>query len=122
MHLAFRPEKLIQTRFQGAEAEKIWRLPPSDQASVLSFLAQSMKRIESLNSYFSLHQRSRKAPSDDDRSSRSRREKTLADQSEHPMYKKAKEMRKLIYVVLVGCCLLSISRGYESYSMSPQST
>src|SRR5689334_14221330 len=26
-------------------------------------------------------------------------------------------MRKLLYFVVVGCCLLSISRGHESYSM-----
>jgi hypothetical protein len=43
---------MIQTRLQGAEAEKIWKLPPSDQAPVFSFLAQSIQKVDELEHIF----------------------------------------------------------------------
>jgi hypothetical protein len=47
------PTKLmIQTRLLGAEAAKIWQLPPTDQAPVFSFLAQSIEKVNELERVF----------------------------------------------------------------------
>lgn len=43
---------MIQTRLLGAEAAKIWQLPPTDQAPVFSFLAQSIEKVNELERVF----------------------------------------------------------------------
>jgi hypothetical protein len=43
---------MIQKRLQGEDADKIWKLPPSDQAPVFSFLTESIEDGEDLQEIF----------------------------------------------------------------------
>ncbi|HEX5731415.1 MAG TPA: hypothetical protein VF131_01170 [Blastocatellia bacterium] len=43
---------MIKTRIEGADADKIWKLPPSDQAPVFSFLTESIDEREDLQEIF----------------------------------------------------------------------